>query len=230
MRLCTLALMLLIAGAGTALANPAQICNPARDATFSVTGVASTDRLNLRAGPSASDRVVSRLRHDARNIRFDGAVSHATSNCRNACFAAAAGIPAADLLVAAECTRRSNLWYRVRDANGNRGWAAARFLATSAAQPAPGPAPSPPAVGNERLSFRCEIGGTILLVTRARTRDATFFDGDGREWTLIEERGMPQRLAYRGMDNNREMFLRGNRQTITFSDARGRTTSCTGIR
>jgi uncharacterized protein YraI len=230
MRSGILAAVLLIAGAASALANPAQLCNPPRDSTFAVTGVARTDRLNLRAGPSASDRVVTALRHDARNIRFDGSVSHATSACRNACFAAVAGIPAADLLVAAECIRQSNLWYRVRDANGNRGWAAARFLARATTAPSPSPPPAPPAASDERLSFRCEVGGTILLITRRRTRDAVFYDGNGREWTLIEERGMSQRLAYRGMDNNREMFLRGNRQTVTFSDARGRTTSCTGIR
>jgi uncharacterized protein YraI len=225
-----LAAILLLTSAASAFANPVQVCNPPRDATFSVTGVARTDRLNLRAGPSTSDRVVTALRHDARNIRFDGSVSHSTTACRNACFAAVAGIPAADLLVASECTRNSNLWYRVRDANGNRGWAAARFLSRSTTAPAPTPPPAPPVATDERLSFRCEIGGTILLITRVRTRDAVFYDGNGREWTLIEERGMSQRLAYRGMDNNREMFLRGNRQTVTFSDNRGRSTACTGIR
>jgi hypothetical protein len=226
LRAIFIAALALWSGATVAIADTAAICSPARNATFAVTGVARNDRLNMRASPSATDRVVAQLAHNARNIRFDGEVSFASSGCRNACFAAQIGIAAADLLVRNECMARSNLWYRVRDGSGNRGWVAARFLASAA--PAPAPPPPPPPAANATFRFTCDGTGPIRLTVRERAREATLIDPRGGEWRLIKERGMSQPLSYRGMDNNREMFLRGDRRQVRFSNDDGRVTTCRG--
>jgi hypothetical protein len=212
----------LVIGGPAAHADGRAICSPASNATFAVTGVARNDSLNLRAGPSSSDRVVGQLAHNARNIRHDGQVSHATSGCRNACLAAQVGIAAAELLVRSECLGRSNLWYRVRDGSGTRGWVAARFLTTTTAAPPP---PAPP-VARDSYAFRCDGGGRITLTVRERAGEATFVDHLGQEWRLIRERGMPTALSFRGMDNNREMFVRGDRRQVRFSNARGHVNTC----
>jgi hypothetical protein len=224
LRALVIAAMALGWGGTGALADTAAICSPARNATFAVTGVARNDRLNMRASPVATDRIVAQLAYNARNVRFDGEVSFASSGCRNACFAAQIGIAAADLLVRNECLARSNLWYRVRDGNGNRGWVAARFLSHSTAAPAPQP-PAPPAAG-DTFRFSCDGGGRITLTVRERIGEASFVDHLGTEWRLIRERGMAEPIAYRGMDNNREMFVRGDRRQVRFSNARGNVNTC----
>jgi SH3-like domain-containing protein len=229
-RLLTLTLSALIVSTGMAFADAKAICSPARGTVFAVTGVAKNDTLNMRAGPTTEDRVVARLKSTDRNVRFDGEIAYASKGCRNACTALQAGIKAAAALVPGECTTRSTLWYKVRDANGTRGWAAARFLKPAAAVPVPKPEPAPPAVSEDSYNFRCDSGGRVLLIVRDRTRDAIFYDSRGQEWLLLRERGSDRPLSFRGTDENPDMYVRGDRREIEYSDARGRIDYCAGIR
>lgn len=204
-------------------------CRPAAGSYWSVTGVALNDVLNLRTGPGPGNPVVTRIPPRATGLKFDGGIETATVGCRNACAAVLLGAKAARPMVDYECIVKSGLWYRMRAPDGSRGWAVAKYLKMGGSAPAPLPPVQPP-VQEGRFNFLCPGLGNLLLVTRAATNDAVLYAPGGASFVLVRERGAAQELAYRGRDNNPEMYVRGSPREVIYADTRGRATRCGGIR
>ena len=93
---------------------------------YAVTGVASDDVLNLRAGPSVSSETIGQIPHDAHGLRSLGCVGLSSYG------------EWVKMTEVQRQTSRKQHWCKV-EYRSVEGWVAARFLQEDSGEPVPSP-------------------------------------------------------------------------------------------
>ena len=213
----------------TALPAAAQeICDPAAGTALSISGVAANDTLNLRAGPASSHPLVARIRPAEPGVTATGRAAWAQGECNTTCSGAAAGLTDAGRATAFACKARGDIWYEVKTAAGDTGWASARFLDLAAA-PAPDDGmviePANPApVIETRLTYSCAAAGPLVLAIHQGGQSAEVTVG-GVSYAMQRRDHLLLRFAFGADDGAR---LRGNASLIEWRWPSGDKVNCTG--
>ena len=112
------------------MASPAladDICDPDKGTAMRVIGVAANDSLNLRAGPTAGDKLVATLA-PGQVATSTGWAAQAKGQCHTTCQGAEGGLNDTGRSIAYGCKAAGKIWYQVRTAKGAVGWASGKYL------------------------------------------------------------------------------------------------------
>lgn len=215
MRFLALALALFLPQ--TALADA--ICDPEKGTAMRVIGVAANDTLNLRAGPTAADKLVARLAPD-QVATSTGWAAQAKGQCYTTCSGAEGGLNDTGRSIAYGCKAKGKIWYQVRTAKGVVGWASGKYLEVGGHVAVP-PIAELPAV-ERSYRFACgDIGRLTVAVYRGgETADVTV----GRVTHLVVKKPhalLP--LSYAAGDGAR---LRGTADLVEWRWPDGRKVTC----
>jgi hypothetical protein len=157
------------------------ICEPGAGRAMTVTGVASNDRLNLRAGAGTRFDVVASVRNGTR-LTATGRVRFTEDRCAVSCSRLLSGVPGLERALNTDCLMRGRIWYELRESRTVTGWAAAQFLRAGAAAP-------PPAGGADvTIRYICRSGERLTVALRNGGREARVTLGSGLRLRLDRRR------------------------------------------
>ncbi|TXH96833.1 MAG: hypothetical protein E6Q73_13115 [Pseudorhodobacter sp.] len=103
------------------------ICDPAKGTALRVVGVAANDTLNVRTGPTSSNALVARLA-PGQVVTSTGRAAQAKGQCYTTCSGAEGGLNDTGRSIAYGCKAKGQIWYELRSAKGEVGWASGRYL------------------------------------------------------------------------------------------------------
>lgn len=106
------------------------ICDPAKGTALRVVGVAANDTLNVRTGPTSSNALVARLA-PGQVVTSTGRAAQAKGQCYTTCSGAEVGLNDTGRSIAYGCKAKGQIWYELRSAKGEVGWASGRYLEVS---------------------------------------------------------------------------------------------------
>lgn len=200
------------------------ICDPAKGTPLAVTGVAANDTLNLRAGPSASQALVSRIKPDEGGVTSTGRAAISKGQCLTTCSGEEGGLNDTGRSIAYSCKATGKIWYEVRRSNGAVGWASAKFLESTDDMVIIQPQKPPGPVVEERQTYGCGKAGPMTLeIYKGRaTADVTI---GGVAHLVVRQAAPLMRYAYGAGDGAR---LRGGKNLIEWRWPDGRKVACTG--
>lgn len=215
------ALVLLLLSALPASAEA--ICDPAKGTALTVVGVAADDTLNMRSGPATSYALVSRIRPGERGVTSTGRASRARGQCETTCQGAEGGLNDKGRSIAYGCKANGRIWYEVRRANGDVGWASAKFLDLAGAAVIP-VAPIAPAPDIEtRLRYSCASNQRLTLVIYRGGDKANVMIG-GETYFVLRQAHLVLPYSFAAGDGAR---LRGGAGMAEWRWPDGRKTQCT---
>lgn len=200
------------------------VCDPAQGTPLAVIGVAANDTLNMRAGPSASQTLVSRIRPGERGIKSTGRAAITKGQCLTTCSGEEGGLSDAGRSIAYNCKASGKIWYEVRRENGSVGWASAKFLQNTEDEAVIIP-PKPPGPSvQERRSYTCGKTGpmTLAIYTGGKTADVSI---GGVTYLVVKQEQLFMRYAFGAGDGAR---LRGGTNLIEWRWPDGRKVNCIG--
>lgn len=197
------------------------ICDPDKGTAMRVIGVASNDTLNLRAGPTAADKLVGRLA-PGQVATSTGWAAQAKGQCYTTCSGAEGGLNDTGRSIAYGCKAKGKIWYQVRTAKGVVGWASGKYLEVGPHAAVPPIAELP--VIERTYRFACgEMGRMTVAIYRGReTADVTV----GGVAHLVQRKPhalLP--LSYAAGDGAR---LRGTADLVEWRWPDGRKVTCFG--
>jgi len=197
------------------------ICDPDKGTAMRVIGVAANDMLNLRAGPTASDKLVARLA-PGQVALSTGWAAQAKGQCYTTCSGAEGGLNDTGRSIAYGCKAKGKIWYQLRTPKGVIGWASGKYLEVGGAVAVPPIAEAPSVERTYR--FACgEIGRLTVAIHRGReTADVTV----GGVAHLVRRKPhalVP--LSYAAADGAR---LRGTADLVEWRWPDGRKLTCFG--
>lgn len=199
------------------------ICDPARGTPLTVTGVAANDTLNMRTGPAATYALVSRIRPGEKGVTSTGRASRAKGQCETTCQGAEGGLNDKGRSIAFDCKANGKIWYEVRRANGDIGWASGRYLDLAGA----GPVVVPP-IGTlpdveTRLRYSC-AGAQPLALVIYRGGDKADVTIAGKTYLVLKRDHLVLPYFFAAGDGAR---LRGGSSHVEWRWPDGRKTACT---
>jgi len=199
------------------------ICDPVKGTPLAVTGVAANDTLNMRSGPAASYALVSRIRPGERGVTSTGRASRAKGQCETTCSGAEGGLNDTGRSIAYGCKANGRIWYEVRRANGDVGWASAKFLelAGEGAVPVVPIAPAPDV--ETRLRYACSSNQRLTLVIYRGGDKANVMIG-GETYLVLRREHLVLPYSFAAGDGAR---LRGGASMAEWRWPDGRSTHCT---
>lgn len=205
------------------------ICDPARGTSLTVVGIAAYDTLNMRTGPASSYALVARIRPGEQGVTSTGRAARAKGQCETTCQGAEGGLNDTGRSIAYACKARGSIWYEVRRANGDVGWASGKYLDLAGAGAGGGHvpvvpiAPAPPPDFEARLNYSCGADGRLALMIYRGGGKADVAIG-GKTYLVLKSNHLLLPYSFAAGDGAR---LRGGPNMLEWRWPGGRRTNCT---